>query len=1721
MDINQVQTQQPLTLDPPPVADNSEPLNVAVENQSPPSSPETINSRAQKFKYGLGDVLQKSKDDFSTSLAQGEENNLRATAASVIDKRKYDAGQKLILDSVNKESPLTDDEKAGVFGLVSDLNTKTNPDTVLETAYGKQFIAQLDRTAENNPGNNVLDKATMQDPEAVATILNNHGDLITKNQIVQTLLQNASDAYKNQGWFSWGTDVAKSMIPGYSDYMLRGNDPNIGIFAGGGLGQNLRKQMQDLYDLPVDEFHTKLKGIAENLEKSDPSQAIAFLQAMQGQSYKQELSNTLQLPVSVATTLPVVEGAKLGYRLTKEAVSGTTPLADVARASTDMVRAAGDPEATRSTIEAAAGDLQESAISRVTANSVADNSGVTPPARAAIESLATTYRADNENILANPGHLGQDLVNRIVEASNKVFGAFSHAVATASKVARIPDVLSNETVVRAVVDHIKDAYPGLRNTVLDVSKPYKDPVSNTHLIDLYVGQSDGTYFKNRQVAQNFIDNQGLDGTIGEGAAEKYTKASVAISKINDNIAGAQKIIDKNEASLKTSSVAPDKAQEQIDLARQYIEDQKTELNTWNAARQTARVEQQGLGYYVKVTKPIDETQPAIRQALAETSFTKLPDSPISQFFNNWIAKYRTPEEVLSKAERQNRLITTYAPSIYFKVFEDNAENIKKLQAGRFSRGRQRWEEWQRGLENAQQLADPDETGPNKKGYFFKNPAEMDTYWQQWFQRLPDEQETAAYFEFKRGMEIDRMFRNIAEHRNQQRLGAETIKLVTADADGKNVYSPEFSGVYRTVLPGAEDNILVMGNKLGDEKVLPLDRQTTKWKKETQGDIDNGHARLIEMYAPEFRPLEGFGNVGDSRVRYVLAYNSESRPLDWNHIARRGGGHIQYDYDWYIKQAKIKHDDVGNRFWYEGDTTVMAAGHRSVGSAVANHLNEVRKFLKEGNVTAAADYSNQHLHIDWDKIHSWFVGARNADGKYEPPRLSLTEDIQLVPRNTKIVDIDNNLRNKYTNFKDGTREGSLARQNRIEFTEERDNYDLLQAELTGTKDNPLYNVSPAKIIDPITMMNRGFEKIVRSNFMDDYKTMAVEHWIKQAAPYLDAHSMNEIYSSPFYYFMEGKFRNGVKKSNPGLQARLEASKYHTMQLIGQPSLTDGLLHSASQKLSDLAVNAIGPKGQVLTPTAALPFLRDPFKYVRSVAFNMKLGLFNIPQFIVQAGNYSNILGIAGYKYASPGTLGAQLHFWTRLNKHPNIINHLDSIATKFYLPGIAQWRPGEFKEAWEELNKTGFTNVRGDYAMVDSTTNNKIVTSGGAKFLDWGQTPFKLGEQNSRFGAWYTAYKEFRDANPTGRITDDDRAKILQRADLLNVNMSRASSSALNKGVWSVTTQFYSYQMRLFELFFGSRLTKTEKARMFATNALLYGVPMATGLTGLPIADWMRQKATEEGYVVGYDYLKSMLMEGLPAAIGAVVTGEGDPQAGTWYNVGDRFGTRGFEFLGNLSQSDKGYLDIIGGPVYQITKDTISQTDGFAHAMISLMHRDGKAFPMTVDDLIDPLRDISSVNTAYRDYAIANAGRWVSKNDAYLADASGWNALVSSTLGLSDQKIDDIQILHNSEHSQAEYEKDIENRFRKEFRRGLLALKNNDPEMSKKFFTRAQAWLEIGGYREDLIPSLINKALSDNESIAKKLDWSFYISKAPDDEAKTRLDAYRKLQFIKNKKGETP
>jgi len=446
----------------------------------------------------------------------------------------------------------------------------------------------------------------------------------------------------------------------------------------------------------------------------------------------------------------------------------------------------------------------------------------------------------------------------------------------------------------------------------------------------------------------------------------------------------------------------------------------------------------------------------------------------------------------------------------------------------------------------------------------------------------------------------------------------------------------------------------------------------------------------------------------------------------------------------------------------------------------------------------------------------------------------------------------------------------------------------------------------------------------------------------------------------------------------------------------------------------------------------------------------------------------------------------LHGWSRVNKNPAILDALDNYATKLNMFG-AKWRPGEWKEAMKELDRSGFEHVAGEHANLSKaylpTTN--FVQNDMSKLLRLGQTPFRLGEQSTRVTAYYTAFSKFREANPTRSITNFERTQILNEADLLTVNMSRASSSAINHGVFSLSTQFLSYQVKLAELFWSKRIGETRtqrnlaRARLIGGFAALYGLSNAVGVTGVPVSDNIRKGLIDDlGYIPGEHWYSTMVNEGFPAWAIAMTTGNVE-------NVGDRFGSQGWTNIKQGLRSNIPWWQAIGGAgVSTVSNFLGASLDPFTQYALSWARGDKEGFTIRGADLVEPFKEISTVSQGAKWWTAMQTGKWLSKNESYVTDVSGLRATMLATLGLNPQEQDDMFLKNEIIKGETEAQKAALKEFIKDWRRGIEAKGNNDDEQGNAYHRNAMARLTAVGYPPEKILSAIAIA---NKGYEKAID----------------------------------
>lgn len=1734
-DIQEVTRPDAVTMPTAQPIDTSVSLPTQTSGQIWPS-PDLAYNRAQKTEFGLGPVLDKDTTQLMQAFLAGNENGIRKQAASTLNfGAAQNANKRLVELASAKGAGLTADEVNSALA-----TPQTDPATVIEQAFGTKVMSSL-TTAASNMEDTVANDV---DPKHIQNAQDVGAEITTKREYAITLAQNLEEQVSKQGVMPWIADIAPTMFQAYNEAQLRGVIKDALGSSGLGLEDSLEDQTRSLILQDTPEFKQNLDKIVATLAAKNKQSAIHFLHAVIGQSQSQKtLGNlfTYLMPLDIASTL------KGGAMLARKVVSYNA----INSAAKQIVKAVAEStDNVAAKVAEAAGDTSSAAKLTVSKEITDGMEGRLDPAIIAKKSLLTNQLVDANLFETNPGSLTKDQTNWLRDGVIQRADKFGEIVQTAQKVNRTPVAVAVREATEAVDQDIRQTLK--TEGIMDISDFRWNSMTNTYHKDVLIGDETGNAFAHPSTAMNYARMRGFkDAQIAEGVGEgefKYYVPKDAVltvsGKPNPNFGSSVDAAGRPTFYADAANgIAVDHSVQPMPNSVPISVDTKGKMTFHPVLDETnIALERQGLGWYFRVTVPVNETSDAMRsyQLASKNAISAVGEGRTANWMGAGLNWLRGADDTLSFNESVQRKAATYSQAALQKAVKTTSGYLDQIYNGvlktdpatgeALSPWLAKARSWTGKIDQRKAAKQFDEVltyaqkaidkGTGKEGYFFKTPGELQDHYMRFYNRLPSYTEHEAYFANVQLIEYDRVLSEIAEYRNRSRLGAMQHSVSFLGKDRQRISSDNFDAIREKEFPGGNDSILVMGRNKGDEKIYSLSRMPKEIRDQLKDATHSGEGQVLRIYAPDHYPLQKFSDVaGENRIRYVFSRDVETSELGFNHVDRRGGGHWEYDYDHNIKQAKVipnmetdapinPNDKRVFQNLYVGDRNLMPVSNRAMGEEIVGHLSEVQRLLKANDPKGARAYALANLGMKPKEVIGKFYPTYSKElGRTIPAAYSLDEPFRVVPKGKLIYDMDNTLKDSYHAFEDGTKSGSDANQFKVAYNQERDSDGQQTLVNRGTKDNPDFRYEAASLVNPTETMNRALNRSINSIFMDDYKIYAVEHWLREAEPFLKNSEYTK--SAPFWAYHNAEFLSGAPKDKVW---NLMSNKYKIDQFVGTADKFDTWVHGVTQELADAFYTKFGPeenrnlaeKAVTIVPLWALGKVKDPISFVRSVTFNAKLGLFAIPQFLVQAQTHANIWAISP-KHGTAATFDTLLHTWARINSDPAILESLDRYSAKFGN------KIGNWLEARRELDKTGFEHVAGEYANINDTFKHKFIKDEFGGFLRAGQIPFHEGERSVRLSAWYTAYREFREENPVGKITNDIRAEILQRADLLTVNMSRASNSVLHGGFLSLTTQFLSYQLRLGELFWGKRLaaTTTERnlarMRMIGVNSALYGVPTAFGLSGLPIGDWVRQYEIDNGYVPGDNHLSTLPMEGAISWGIAMATGGGDLQKGNIYNIGDRFGSQGFTLL----RSDPTWWKVLGGAGVSTFVNTIASLDGFARAMLSYMRQDGPdaQYKLTQDDYTAALGEISSWNTYRQAIASLQTGKLLSKTDQYVTDVSPLSAIFMAITGTQPQEKSDLNHMNNIMKHQSEVQKDALKDFIVEAQRAVVTM-DTDPDQSKKYWGKAWAILELANYPIDKKATALAIAMKGFEARVKSQAYDLAFKNTPSNKQDMRLEQYR-------------
>lgn len=1130
-----------------------------------------------------------------------------------------------------------------------------------------------------------------------------------------------------------------------------------------------------------------------------------------------------------------------------------------------------------------------------------------------------------------------------------------------------------------------------------------------------------------------------------GVIEKYTSKETGI-----NVATVEAKLGYKNGKLFESA----------DLAKAHAE------NRYNLLDYT--VTQEGDGYAIRIRKDIDETSDVVREALVTADLGNEAKNKILGIVP--VPKTVTgAKETFGSFSNQQRETLVHAQTALRAYMQAMTEPIAKLS-----------KKEQKALEKIMRInRDSYRTpgDPNSRGMFYNNLSEFEDAYVTHIGRLPTDEEALAYATFVQQSDMDYIFRSTSLMKQKSRLGVQKVGFKVGDKrvsfEGKTVDHIPFQS------PTDANVFVAIDGKKGKLRRLHEPGFAEQFAKESK----DKNWVITQVYDPEdARVREALGASGP--VHYVVTPSVQKGALRFDEqLSYRPGFHVKYKDENFIKQARVSYEGT-NRRLYNGDTAVLGVSNSVKGNKEvallerareaynAKNFDELDKIIKDGLPISKKEIVDNFKKKKWDAKTPFMLvknGQSTADAMAKTIRGKMLKD--------EIGDF-HDLHNSPHN---------MARQVNVEYVGSKDG-PLYSIKEVGDEENPMYQMDEARTVDVMQTQQEAMNRLIRDRHFQDYQIQSAESFVGEFGDLLisDKYSAEMVKRNPVAALANGEI------NKEGLGARYDKAKTQQLairNLLGTKRPMGKYLGHIRGRLLDEAYKRSGEKYIEVVDNMSAALSTDVIGKMRGMAFNMKLGMFNIQQVPLQMQTLATMSAIAP-KHALSSIVMAKWMRQLDLTAGDDVINAVAERAAKI-VPG---WTKEQFVEARKLLNKTGFDIVGHEASFRNDLADEKLFKSGFGTILDWGAMPFNFAERYVRVSAWNNAYKEYIEKFPklAGKLNADDAKLILNRANDLSMNMNKSSHGRWQEGSASMMTQFWGYSMRMFDLMTGLRLTKAEKARLILTNAMLYGIPIA-GSTLLPIWPWdktIRQHLMESGYATNEGVADVLLNGAVASTISALTALYGEE---VQLDVGGRWGPSSIQLLWQLTEMKQSedavdkIIEALGGASGSIIGDTLWSGYKVITDQSFMLGTSTEKAPILKADVLDVLKNVSTFNQIERLWLAANLGIRETKDHGVIdKDYDLGEAIFHSVTGIDNQKISDSFLKFRS----SKQEKEFNSKINKEVRKWLNLWRRNsvsDPEAAKAYRDKAKLWMDTGRMDSKARSRLIQDVLKDKTLIDSASD----------------------------------
>lgn len=1644
---NDTTLQQPLSISTPGETDGT--LSLKTDKPVVTYPDNYTDTKAGRYNVVLNPGDNPGIDLIRNDVAQGNSNQWDQILAANINIQNQQLRSNIVGNiAQNLQGRLpTPDEQNLVLGLTDDQLHASDVNTILSKKFSDYYANQVVSNTALTFGQGKTADQVIQNTDDIALSTQ-------RNLLAQDEYGALSKRLESVNVFDKGYAFAKRMIPFYDNIFLRdaaANNPTSAVTGDTWLpGSTMQEKVANLYTLSAPEFQTALHGMIYDLEQNNPLLARDFAQAVLSYGTADKVGANIQ----VASDATIFAGPLLkAAGAVTEGIKGVAAGFDYAKGYTGAARAAEGAEGV-----AAAGRASE-APAQVGNTRLLTGSDARVPG---------TVLTDQSRVPSMPSP-GTPITGGGLPKATGPYGQFipqSGGAAYRPNFTLTSDEIVNSKIASAAV-----------NPPTDVSKiageaGVNDVAGRAELIsDMQTGDPTGltslgvadpvdverrlpAMFSPGRMFSGVSDSASTARNRGMGAILRTTDTGILESALRvDRLTPEQFQQGVQDIWDRVPEMFPATNHNVVEMTKYAAEkDPYTNLyyagvkfgqrdGTWFTSPKAAenfvkrnisertddyQITQEGAGgWSVEWRTPVDET--------GDLRKVQIP------------TQYKTPDRFLQKAGGQR----WQSPDYTLPIQNVNRRGRVVASVERMEQALKQWTEPFTSLPGDQRDKLEALLVSNRNNRtFLTNPTDATLSYLQRHNEMPTNQQLAAYEAYTRWYDLDYTSRNFDLLTQMQRQGIERFSFKQTGHNSGEITNKEFNGKIVDNIPyNSKDKFFVQSTTNNVQgPVYSSDFLKTGPSESTRNTfkqlIDQGYKVVLE---PE------------TSTYHVVQVFKRSQPYV-DQLPYNPGGHNINAYGDYIKSPIL--EDFRGVTRYSGD---MALG---LATSPA-HAKEITRLLETGrgminrNDPQAAKFWNDSL-SDFMPYNQYLDLRQTGRLKPDAPFIHVNSGQQTVSAG--------NWAQSIPNFFDATdSEHNILRNISGSFLGEQTNVPLkvLQAE-----SNKIIDTVRSPYIAPYDALVTSMSDVLDLSVINDYRQASAADFFQEFGHLMDINP-NRLYNNPLYYLKNPVYRSDANAISKRLAENVRLA---TLQLNDHEAAGERLWRSFQNALISKADDLYGVPGRELMTDRMLPAINTAPAFLKGIAFNAKLGLFNVAQTLVQMSEITKIVainpvqGTEAIKYFLPSMI--QL-----MTDNPKVLQQMSH-----YFGKVMTFDAKNFHNMVEAFKESGFSIIGRDQAYLENVnltagkqSNNGLIRAAGTAstaVLTAGRKPFEAGELAARTHAWNTSWLEWQARNPGKEIDRFALTQILQRAKNMTNSMGRDSQAAWQKQpILGTLTNFWGYNARLTGSLWennligdGRKFTLAEKARIITMYGALFGVgASAAAVTGYNFHDQYLSYMAQSGKPVDPN-TSSVLVDGaVTYAFHAMLGEKYDMQA---------LAPNGFPALYQLiNDGDKGIFNILGGVAtnssLKLFLDTLGGTANLVSDAMNLNTNEGR-FKMLSHDLLSIANNVNTVDRARVLYQVVNTQMWVNKNDKLLANDATLQEGLMNLLGLPTDRIQAAYTNLQATGKVKEFQMQAVSDAAVQIANAQRAANGDNPEAAQEFYKRARQIMISNGLTSEQI-----------------------------------------------------